>query len=379
MKRGAAVAVAGLALILVALLFDTSPLFVPGVAFAALGILTPAWLALAARGASVQRRVEADRVVEHQPLETTIEVRRGPLGLPGAEIFDPVTGASVSMRAPLSLISGGRWANVCIVARFERRGRKHLAPPWLIAGDVLGLARVTRPGQSTQGELLVLPRSEPVRWLGRELGAHSDTSAGRSAAEPLAAAELDGLRPYRMGTPASRIHWPALARGQGLLERRLRADADTRPLVVLDARCADPGCEELDITVRAATSLVLDLARRGGCGLLMPGERRPLEIDPDLGRWAGAHARLALVEGGPDLRAPLLGPGMRLGRIFYVAAEAPRRLPPVLAGHDQLAGVLVLPAGVKPRLRGTTAFEVAGCVGYVLAAGRRGRLRERVA
>ena len=58
----------------------------------------------------------------------------------------------------------------------------------------------------------------------------------RPSIEPMGATEVDGLRPYRQGTPASRIHWPALARGAGLLERRLRADTDSRPLVVVDAR-----------------------------------------------------------------------------------------------------------------------------------------------
>ncbi len=37
MRRAAGVAVAGVGLILIALMFDTGPLFVPGVAFAGLG------------------------------------------------------------------------------------------------------------------------------------------------------------------------------------------------------------------------------------------------------------------------------------------------------------------------------------------------------
>ena len=86
------------------------------------------------------------------------------------------------------------------------------------------------------------------------------------------AAELDleGLRPYRQGTPASRIHWPAVARSGEMLERRLSADGDTAPLVVLDAS-RTPTEEALDHAVRAAASLCLHLARRGGCALLLPG------------------------------------------------------------------------------------------------------------
>jgi hypothetical protein len=140
--------------------------------------------------------------------------------------------------------------------------------------------------------------------------------------------------------------------------------------VVLDARCSEAGSAALDAAVRGAGSLVLELARRGGCGLLMPDDRRPIEIDPDLARWPVAHLRLALVDGGPDRRPPLLRAATRLGRVFYVAAEAPRRVPQTLSGHGQLAPVLVLPADVEPRARAAVVFEAAGCRGYVVGSAR---------
>jgi uncharacterized protein (DUF58 family) len=366
--RAAGVALGGAALILIGLLFDTAPLFVPGVAFTALGIGLPAWTTLAARGARAERRLQTDRVVEKQRFDTTIEVSRGPLGLPGSEIFDPVTGSVVPVQSALSLVSGSNRASVTITASYSRRGRKRLAPPSVVCRDVLGLAEVVKPGAGAPDELLVLPRTEPVNWLGRNLGAYSQATPGRSSSEPLAAAELDGLRPYRVGTPASRIHWPAVARGAGLLERRMRADGSTRPLVVLDARGAEGTAEALDAAVRAAGSIVLELARRGGCGLLMPGERRPIEVDPDLTRWPTAHLRLALVESGQ--KGVQLRSASRLGRVFYVAVEPPRRLPQALTGHAQLPPVLVLPAGVEPRGRAAVVFEVAGCRGYVLGLQR---------
>jgi uncharacterized protein (DUF58 family) len=364
-RRAVGVALGGATLILIGLLFDTAPLFVPGVAFTALGIAAPLWTTLAAGGARVERRLKADRVLEKQRFETTIEVSRGRLGLPGGEVFDPVTRSSVPVRGALSLASGSRRASVTITASFARRGRKHLPPPSVICRDVLGLAEVCKPGEGEADELLVLPRTEPVNWVGRNLGAYSQAAPGRSSSEPLAAAELDGLRPYRVGTPASRIHWPAVARGAGLLERRMRADGSTRPLVVLDARCPEGASEALDAAVRAAGSIALELARRGGCGLLMPGNRRPIEVDPDLTRWPVAHLRLALVDGAPGQKGPLLRTASRLGRVFYVAVEPPRRLPQALTGHAQLPPVLVLPAGVEPRTRGAVVFEVAGCRGYV--------------
>ncbi len=388
MRRAAAVGVAGPALILVALLFDAAPLFVPGVALIALAVSAPTWVMLAARGARIERRMESERVVEDEPIEATIEVRRGNWGLPGAAVVDPLAGAPVAIHAAMSLISGGRSASVRIVACFPRRGVRRIDPPALIVSDALELARVVRVSSSRPQEILVLPRTERVRWV-PGAGEKWRRAAGFASLEPLGATEIDGLRPYRHGTPASRIHWPALARGAGLLERRLRADTDSRPLVVLDARQSGPfgqpdgqpsaEPEHLDAAVRAAASLVLELGGRTGCGLLLPGEHRPLEVEPDLAAWPMAHARLALVEGGPGTRAPGLAPGARSSQVLYVAAGPMARLPAGLAGAGVRAAVLVIPKPLVTQTPQDATFEVSGCLGFVVGAGRRPRERERAA
>jgi uncharacterized protein (DUF58 family) len=381
-RRAAAVAVAGLALILVALMFDAAPLFVPGVGLIALAIAAPAWVHLAARGARIERRLDSDRVVEEEPIEATIEVSRGHWGLPGAAVLDPLAGKPVLIHAPMSLISGGRTASVRIVARFPRRGVRRIEPPTLVVADALELARVCRVSPQPAQELLVLPRTERIRWV-PGAGEKWRRAAGAASVEPLGATEVDGLRPYRHGTPASRIHWPALARGAGLLERRLRADTDSRPLVVVDARqfgppapqAASSAAEHLDAAVRAAASLVLELGSRVGCGLLLPGEHRPLEVESDLVAWPIAHARLALVEGGPDARAPGLAPGARSAQVVYVAATPMARLPAGLAAAGVRAAVLVIPKPLVAQPVHDATFEVAGCVGFVVGAGRRPRER----
>lgn len=374
MRRAIGVAAGGAALILVALLFDAAPLYVPGVALMVLGLASPAWVHLAARGAQIERRLDSDRVVEDEPIEAMIEVSRGPWGLPGAMVLDPLAVDPVPVYGPMSLMAGGRSAGVRIVASFPRRGIRHVEPPTLIVSDALDLARVSLVAPSPPQELLVLPRTEPVRWV-PGAGEKWRHATGTTSLEPLGATEVDGLRPYRHGTPASRIHWPALARGAGLLERRLRADADTRPLVVVDARQSDPSAtpEHLDAAIRAAASLVLELGRRTGCGLLLPGEHRPVEVEPDLGAWPVAHARLALVEGGPATRAPGLAPGARSSQVLYVAATGQTRLPPGLIGAGVRVAVLVIPEPLVTEPRQQAAFEVAGCVGFVVGAGRRRR------
>jgi uncharacterized protein (DUF58 family) len=376
--RAAAVVVAGLALILVALMFDAAPLFVPGIALVVLGLVAPAWVHLAARAAAIERRLDSHRVVEEEPIEATIEVSRGHWGLPGAAVLDPLAGKPVPLYAPMSLISGVQSASVRIVARFPRRGIRRIDPPTLVVADALELARVVRVSPSPPQELLVLPRTERVRWI-PGAGEKWRRAAGVASVEPLGATEVDGLRPYRHGTPASRIHWPALARGAGLLERRLQADTDSRPLVVLDARESGPPAppEHLDAAVRAAASLVLELGGSVGCGLLLPGEHRPLEVEPDLGTWPIAQTKLALVEGGPDTRAPGLASGARSAQVVYVAATALTRLPAGLVGAGVRAAVLVIPTALVTQPMHDATFEVAGCIGFVVGAGR--RPRERVA
>jgi uncharacterized protein (DUF58 family) len=374
-RRSGAVAVAGLALILVALMFDAAPVFVPGIALVVLGVVAPAWVHLAARAAGIERQLDSARVVEDEPIEATIEVSRGHWGLPGAAVLDPLAGKPVLLYAPMSLLSGCQSASVRIVARFPRRGIRRIDPPTLVVSDALELARVVRVSPSPPQELLVLPRTERVRWA-PGAGEKWRRAAGVASVEPMGATEVDGLRPYRQGTPASRIHWPALARGVGLLERRLQADTDSRPLVVLDARGDGPP-EHLDAAVRAAASLVLELGGRVGCGLLLPGEHRPLEVEPDLTSWPIAQTKLALIEGGPETRAPGLAPGARSAQVVYVAATSLARLPPGLLGAGVRAAVLVIPTPLATQATQDATFEVAGCIGFVVGIGR--RPRERVA
>lgn len=356
--RAAVALGAGAVAMIVALSLGPAPLFVLGVGLLLVGAAAPAWTWLSGRGASVRRDLSAGRVVEGQPLEATLALRGGWLGLPTGEVREPL--ARERIRIPR-----GRRARIKVVARFERRGLRTLPPPALVVRDPVELSRTVVMSAAPEQELLVLPRTEPVRSVGGG-GARTIGLLGRSS-DILAAVELDGLREYRPGTPASRIYWPALAKGAGLLERKLRVAGDTVPLVVFDARGPEPSGaqgDHLDAAVRAAASLTLELARGRGCRLLLPGERRALEISPDLLAWPSAHARLAVLEGGPGTRAP--SPGAiqgALGPLFYVTA-APLERPPtaVRPAHGQPV-VLVVPSGLASGNLGAAEFTVAGCVG----------------
>jgi uncharacterized protein (DUF58 family) len=381
-KRAVVVAGCGLVLCLVSLIFDAAPLFVPAVGMLALGVGTPAWVWLAARGASTQRHLPAERVIEDQPVDATIEVRRGRLGLPGAEVVDPFTGSRFELAGELSPVKCDRTTSVRVTSRFVRRGLHRLPAPALTVRDPLDLTRAETVSRIGSQQVLVLPRTEPVRWLGSGHSRRLRLPDGHAGSEALAAVDLDGLRPYRTGTPASRIHWPAVARGHGLIERRLQADGDTRPLVILDVRtpasAGRAGVELVDAAVRAAASLVLEFSGAGGCGLVLPGEQRPTMIDRELIAWPAAYARLALVEGGSGARAPVLGSmSGRGGAMVYVAAAPAERLGGVLGAPGGGPTVLVVPEAelVNGHPRGVRsarpALTVSGCQGFVLGGGRR--------
>src|SRR5205807_3065628 len=98
-------------------------------------------------------------------------------------------------------------------------------------------------------------------------------------------------------------------------------------------------------------------------------------VESDLIAWPSAHARLALVEGGPGARAPALGGSQaRLGAVFYVTVGRLERLPGVANGIARGARVLVTPAEEGESAgpgRARPSFEVAECYGYVLAGGFR--------
>jgi uncharacterized protein (DUF58 family) len=362
MTRAAGIALLGLILLVVAGLFDASPLYVPGVGLIVIGALAGAWVVVSARGATVTRALEVRRVVEQEPLTVRIDVRAGALPLPLATVEDPL------LDAPLAVPAGARAHQFTATARFQRRGRRRVAPPALVLRDPLELARAVVRGGGAQ-ELLVLPRTTPVAFGGGR-GDDGRSAHGLAALLGAAPTDVDGVQPYREGTPASRIHWPSLARGVGLMERRLRVESDARPLVVLDARADGDDVasrHDLDLAVRAAASLTLALARAGGCALLLPGDRKPAAIDEDLSGWSHAHVRLALVQGGAASPSPALSAtGLRRGALLYISARRIERLPTAARAIARGDAVVVVPGKLDGR---EPLFGVAGCSGYRVLSG----------
>ena len=349
MRSALGCAALGVLLLLVAGTFDAEPLYVTGAALVLLGAGAAAWIYAGAWGAEVRREISARSVHEEQPLEVRIRVRSGRLPLPPGWIDEPLLPAPVRFRA------GRRTARVRVEVTFGRRGRRSLAPPALVLRDPFGLAQRVVTGGAAD-EVLVLPQVLPVRATG---GGGDQTQAhARAALIAAAETELDGLREYRPGSPASRIHWPAVARGHGMMERKLISEADSRPLVVLDPR--SPASQDaLDSAVRAAASLCVHFARRSGCSLLLPGDRRAHIVERDLLAWPAAHVRLALLD---DATGPsLVAAQNRRGLVVLVAAR-PIDRPPRGLGRTPGGCLLVIPGSLPNR---RAVLEVAGCQGFL--------------
>lgn len=367
MLRPIATALLGVGLCLVGAAFDAASLYLPGVAIALVALLSVAWVALAASSASVTRLPGPSTVVEDEPFRVRIEARLGWLPAPGGELTDPLLRGASS-------IGGRRQVAVDALARLRRRGRVTPPPSVLAVTDPLRICsrRIAGPAGPS---VLVLPRVDPVTVVngggaagvgvgrgGIGVGAGTAASWRDDAADGL---DLDGLRPYREGASASRIHWATLARRGEMMERRFVAERGSAPLIVLDA--ATPASPEaLDAAVRATASLCVALARAEGVALLLPGDRRPVDIGHDLGAWTGVHKRLALVEAGA--RPNLGGLGHATSALLWVTAAELAALPRELERLPVRVRYLVAPA-LPPDAVAT--FEVAGCSGAVVDRGHR--------
>ncbi|HEU4803631.1 MAG TPA: DUF58 domain-containing protein [Solirubrobacterales bacterium] len=352
----------GLGLAFAGLIFAAPIVLLPGLALILLVAVCWSWVRLSAAGVRAGRVGVPAQATEGERFDVVVSGVSGPLPLIG-RIEDPVT----AERLPVSILRGRSRFSLRLVGSVERRGRRLLPAPAITIGDPLGIA-TARVTLGEPASLLVLPRIEPLRGpdgadgpaVGRRvLGAGELAGGGEreSAADP----ELDGVRPYRPGTKATRIYWPSVARGAELAERHLVAAGDAAPLIALDPSGSD--VDDLDRAVRATASLMAHLARLGGCELLIGGSRQRLRVGRDPREWTAALAALAVVESGDGV--PRIAAGDLRAALIWVAAEAPR-LP-----RGVVRGFVVCP---RPPAGAPAAFTVSGCTGHEIGASLRARV-----
>jgi uncharacterized protein (DUF58 family) len=308
------VALVGLALALTGFAVAGPTLAVPGAGLVLVGGFALLWVLAATAHLEVDAWALASTVVDGQPLGITIDIAGSRLlGHSGAVLVHELLAEPVPLR---------RSGRVEVDARARGRGALTVAPPQVSVGDPLGLAHGTRRARQPVGTLLVLPRTEPVRWLDAGMAPSGSGAPVGLVAGPQTI-DLAGLREYRPGTPATRIHWPALARGGELLERVFATETERVPLLAIDPRCGDPIADAalIDVVVAATASLTLALATSGGVDLLLPGAPTPLRITDSLLGWPAALRALALLPAAPREAAPPRVPAGNDGILFYACAE----------------------------------------------------------
>jgi uncharacterized protein (DUF58 family) len=291
-------------------------LFALAVGLLVVTVAAGASVALAAYRLTVTRWVPQREAREDQPIRLEFQVRglgRLPLSVRLEAQVD------VNSWVPL----GERGGTLQLMV--GRHGAWQLVPSRLRLRDALGVFEWSLLAGQPE-PLLILPTPD----LTIRIPPRSD--AWSAADEP----DLDGLQPYTPGTPIARIHWPALARGAGLQQRRLAPPPSGLPVVVVDTTGAsDP--RAVDWAARAAAGVILRLARSGGCQVLLPGDQVAATMVTDqAATWCGVHRRLALLEpAGPTVPQVPLSAGQ--AQVVWIRAthappevlvKPPAQLPP---------------------------------------------------
>ena len=359
----------GIAILAAAAAFGSPSLYPAGVALVVIPLIAAIWVGLASLRLRILRFAPRGPLIEGRPNPLELHLEPGLVPPPGGEIHEPL------LEAPLGVTPRSRrWLTE---VEFPRRGRKMLGSAEIVVRDPFGLCR-RRLRTADAGELIVLPRIEPLEFsataAGRRALGLGEHGAGGGGPDSWAAEfEIDGLRPYREGSPASRIHWPTVARTGELHERRITAGADAARLVIVDPRA--PASETaLDAAVRAAASICLEFSNGPGCSLLIGGEPRPVDLTASGRAFSEVHHRLALL--APDAGAPALGRIGRAGIVIWISADLShspeREIRRVPATRRILVRPLVDPRGTR------TLFRVAACEAVEVAASWRRGIRDRL-
>lgn len=120
----------------------------------------------------------------------------------------------------------------------ELRGAFQLGNVVIGSAWPFGLVERRRPCRTRPHELVVMPRTFPIRHL-PTLRSNLDAIDGyNQTARPDIQNEFAGVREYRFGDSLKHIHWSASARHQTLIVREYESHDRPHFLVVLDANAA---------------------------------------------------------------------------------------------------------------------------------------------
>ena len=266
--RGWAVALTGIALLVVARVFGSGPVEQFGFALVVLPLIALAVVRLGKHDLEVTRRTAPNRVRAGSKVRVTLEIRnrgRGPAPLLLLEDRVPSDVAGRARFALHGIEPKGRRA-AAYELRPPRRGHYQIGPLTLTSTDPFGLARL-ESAAAPKASILVHPRIEPLA-LPRDLGDRRSLAVS-ALRQPIGAQGEDfyTLREYNEGDDLRKVHWPATAKRGRYMIRQEETPWHTRATVVFDDRSsAHDGIGDAGSFERAveATASIVDLYHRSG-------------------------------------------------------------------------------------------------------------------
>lgn len=266
--RGWAVALTGLALLVVARIFGTGAVEQFGFALVVLPLIALAVVRLGKHDLEVTRRTCPERVRAGSKVRVSLEIRNRGRGPAPLLLLEDRVPSDVAGRARFALHGvepkGRRVASYEL--RPPRRGNYQVGPLTLTSTDPFGLARLESAAAPT-ASILVHPRVEPLT-LPRDLGDRRSLAVS-ALRQPIGAQGEDfyTLREYNEGDDLRKVHWPATAKRGRYMIRQEETPWHNRATVVFDDRTtAHDGIGDASSFERVieATASIVDLYQRSG-------------------------------------------------------------------------------------------------------------------
>lgn len=289
-ERGWAAAGAGLALLVLWVLFGEIELGLAGFLLLGGALVAVGFVALNRPSLAVSRRISPVTVYEgdHAAVSLLFSNTRGTVR--HLTLTDEVAGLGT---AEFSVAGVGRSERLTATYRIlcRPRGVYPIGPVTISVADPLGLAAVT----GTAGPidpLVVYPAVEDLTGYPSIRGRSVALNAIRPDHNQAGGEDFYTLREYQRGDDLRRVHWPSSAHRDVLMIRQMETPWQARALVLLDIRAEVYESEaSFEHAVRGAASVVRHLARAGFAADVVTGF-----TSTDVSHYAATMEALAIVD-----------------------------------------------------------------------------------
>ena len=255
-RRGKAVALSSVVLVLAGRLIGTEELYIAGVGALALVGAAAGYVRLTRYRLQAARELRPVRVHAGSPSRVELAVRnQAPRRSPVLLARDPFDGGRRSARFLLAPLAPGELARAAYALPTERRGVFSLGPLELRLTDPFGLA-TSSTKVAAQTQLTVYPHVDEIPAPPLAMGHDPHAGADHASALTLMGEDFFALRPYEMGDDLRRVHWPSSAHTGDLMIRQEEMPWQGRATVVVDLRHPVHTERSLELVISAAASVV---------------------------------------------------------------------------------------------------------------------------